>query len=324
MINEEKLDENNEDDLIDIPLNSDSDSSEEEKNQNYYLENENLNINELTKKRRKKNNLEKNTDLKVKITSDFFLKGYPSFLDNKDYINKISRVHILLNKINIKYYPNEIEYKLINKEFLPQLIILYKENSPLENNIQFFQKFISSENHFAIGAFIKINYEEFLIGFVLSHLISERKFIQHCQYIIRKKSCINKIKDCFKTLNEKFAYIPFICVINEFRRKKIGSELMNKMISHLKNINVIGIFVHLIQHNVSAIKFFEMNNWIYGGVVFNYYNFDKYYDGQVYYKLLNFEYQFQQVEIRGLNEEKIDRENKIIKILKRIIKFIMT
>ena len=39
MINEEKLDENNEDDLIDIPLNSNSDSSEEENNKNYYLEN---------------------------------------------------------------------------------------------------------------------------------------------------------------------------------------------------------------------------------------------------------------------------------------------
>ena len=99
---------------------------------------------------------------------------------------------------------------------------------------------------------------------------------------------------------------------------------MNKMISHLKNINVIGIFVHLIEHNVSAIKFFEMNNWIYGGVMSNYYYFDKYYDGQVYYKLLNFEYQFQQMEIKGLNEEKVDREYKICKILKRIKKYIMT
>jgi ribosomal protein S18 acetylase RimI-like enzyme len=327
IINEENLDEKNDNELIDIPLNKNSDnssSSSSENNDNNNLEFETININETTKLQKVKISNSKNQNLQIKITSDFFLNGYPHFINKKDYIKEISRVHILLNKMNKKYYPKDIKYKLISKQHLSQLMTLYHETCPIENNIHYFKKFISSKNHFSIGAFIKINSEEFLIGFILSHLTSERKFIQHCQYIIRNKNCFSKIKDCFKTTSDKFAYLPFICVIDEYRREKIGTELLNKMIIELKRINVIGIFIHLIEHNISAIKFFEMNNWIYGGVVFNYYNFDKYYDGQVYYKLLNFEYQFQQVEIRGLNEEKIDRENKIIKILKRIIKFIMT
>ena len=327
IINEENLDEKNDNELIDIPLNKNSDnssSSSSENNDNNNLEFETININETTKLQKVKISNSKNQNLQIKITSDFFLNGYPSFINKKDYIKEISRVHILLNKINKKYYPKDIKYKLISKQHLSQLMTLYHETCPIENNIHYFKKFISSKNHFSIGAFIKINSEEFLIGFILSHLTSERKFIQHCQYVIRNKNCFSKIKDCFKTTSDKFAYLPFICVIDEYRREKIGTELLNKMIIELKRINVIGIFIHLIEHNISAIKFFEMNNWIYGGVMFNYYYFDKYYDGQVYYKLLNFEYQFQQMEIKGLNEEKVDREYKICKILKRIKKYIMT
>ena len=123
IINEENLDEKNDNELIDIPLNKNSDnssSSSSENNDNNNLEFETININETTKLQKVKISNSKKPNLNIKITSDFFLKGYPSFLDNKDYINKISRVHILLNKLNKKYYPKEIEYKLINKEYLPK------------------------------------------------------------------------------------------------------------------------------------------------------------------------------------------------------------
>ena len=94
--NDENSDEKNENELIDIPLNKNSDnssSSSSENNDNNNLEFETININETTKLQKVKISNSKNPNLNIKITSDFFLNGYPNFINKKDYIKEISRVH---------------------------------------------------------------------------------------------------------------------------------------------------------------------------------------------------------------------------------------
>jgi hypothetical protein len=97
------------------------------------------------------------------------------------------------------------------------------------------------------------------------------------------------------------------------------------MEEELKEKVAIGIMAHLIEHNCSWIKFFEGCNWKYGGFIKQYYNFSNtLYDGQVYYKILFYEDEFDEVEYRGLNEPQIDRQFKIVRLcrlLRNILKY---
>ena len=113
----------------------------------------------------------------------------------------------------------------------------------------------------------------------------------------------------------------------------VGRKLLECMEGELTMKGAIGVMGHLIEHNCSAIKFFEGCDWKYGfegcdwkygGFIKNYYKFNNnLYDGQVYYKILLYQEEFDEVEHRGLNEQQIDRQFKIVRFcrfLRSIIK----
>ena len=203
---------------------------------------------------------------------------------------------------------------------------LHHELSPITYDQTYFKKYFLKSSYTALGAFITINKEEFLIGFILYEIVSKKKFTINVQHIIHRKTCYSFIKSHLtKTTEDKFGYISQLGIINEYRLHGIGKELINKCINDFKTKNVIAVFTHVIEHNCTAIKFFEKIGWNYGGVVFSYFNFNHYfYNGQVYYNILSNEMDFTKVKIRGYNEPPIDKDWFIVKMCKKIGKFIST
>ena len=253
----------------------------------------------------------------IVITSDNFINGKPQINPKEIYL-----VHQNLQTVSAL---PEVTYRNISIEFLPQLMAVHKELSPIEYDVTYFKKHIIKKTYFALGAFITINNEEYLVGFILSEITSEKKFRNNVPNVLTKKTCLETISNIFKSASDKYAYISNLGVINEYRNRKIGIELVNKMVQMLKEKDVVAIYLHVIEHNCSGIKFFEKIGWNYGGVIFGFYNFEhNYFNGQVFYNVLNKQNNFEEVELRGYNEPPIDRTCWFVKCCKYIKKTITT
>ena len=264
---------------------------------------------------------------KLQITSEFFLDGFPPFIADDDYLKKISPVHKVLQKLDKIYRPTigEIQYRILTKNYIDDFVTLLREHSPVKYDSEYFQKqFERNNTHFSYGAFIEINGIEYLIGYILANLIKERTFFQNVKKLYRTKTCFRSCINYFRTTPERYGVITCLGVIDEYRRMGVGKKLLESMEEELRQKGAIAIMVHLIEHNCSGIKFYEGCNWKYGGFIKQYYNFSNtLYDGQVYYKILFYEDEFDEVEHRGLNEPQIDRQFKIVRFcrfLRNILK----
>jgi ribosomal protein S18 acetylase RimI-like enzyme len=265
---------------------------------------------------------------KLQITSEFFLDGFPPFINDKDYLKKISPIHQVLHKLEKIFRPTigEIQYRILTVNYIDDFVTLLREHSPVKYESEYFRKqFKMTDTHFSYGAFIEINGIEYLIGYVLANLIKERTFLQNVKKIYRTKTCFRSCINYFRTTPERYGIITSLGVIDEYRRMGVGKKLLDCMEEELKQKGAIGIMAHLIEHNCSGIKFFEGCNWKYGGFIKQYYNFDSIlYDSQVYYKILYYEDEFDEVEYRGLNEPQVDRQFKIVRFcrfLRNILKY---
>ena len=264
---------------------------------------------------------------KLIITSEFFINGFPQFIKEDDYLKKISPIHEILNKLdkNLRPSVSEIQYRILTNNYIDDFVILLKEHSPITYDSDFFSKqFSKPDTHFSFGAFIEINGIEYLIGYILANLIREKTFFQNVKKIYRSKTCFRSCINYFKSAPEIYGIITCLGVIDEYRRLGVGKKLLECMEEELKMKGAIGIMGHLIEHNCSGIKFFEGCNWKYGGFIKNYFKFENnLFDGQVYYKILFYEDEFDEIEHRGLNEPQIDRQFQIVRFcrfLRNIIK----
>ena len=265
---------------------------------------------------------------KLQITSEFFLDGFPPFINDKDYLKKVSPIHQVLHKLEKIFRPTigEIQYRILTVNYIDDFVTLLREHSPVKYESEYFRKqFNRTDTHFSYGAFIEINGIEYLIGYVLANLIKERTFFQNVKKIYRTKTCFRSCINYFRTTPERYGVITCLGVIDEYRRMGVGKKLLDCMEEELKQKGAIGIMAHLIEHNCSGIKFFEGCNWKYGGFIKQYYNFDSVlYDSRVYYKILYYEDEFDEVEYRGLNEPQVDRQFKIVRFcrfLRNILKY---
>jgi hypothetical protein len=107
----------------------------------------------------------------ITITSDNFILGIPPFISSPSYHTQISRIHSLrLSSLSI------FTYKLIPSSYLGQLMALHHELSPITYEQTYFKKYFLKSSYTTLGAFITINKEEFLIGFILYEIVSKKKF----------------------------------------------------------------------------------------------------------------------------------------------------
>ena len=224
--------------------------------------------------------------LNIKLKSDAFEGGEPYFYKEKpeDYFQEISEIHKVLYRLD-KNKPLSIDiyYEHINEHFLDDIVDLHKEWFPFLYDRDYFKKYIIKKHSVAIGAFLKIGNKAYLIGCALGETIPEQKFKNILPGVLVERSWYDIFSswvDC--------GYLHSLGVIDEYRKLSVGTRLLELFTEEMKKRNVVVIYLNIIIHNNSAIKFIEANNWHYFGKEKNYYKFrDNLYDAKVYYYILD-------------------------------------
>ena len=251
--------------------------------------------------------------LQIKLTSEAFEEGYPTFYKtNPDkYYEDISTIHKLLFHLQKnKPLSINIEYKKIEDEkFIDDIMDLFKEWFPITYDRDYLRKYFIRQNCIAIGAFIKINSVEYLVGCVLGEIISDEKFKKIIPDLLAQKSWFFLSEpeplDC--------AVLQNIGVIDEYRRLGVGTRLMEKFEEEVKSREAVAIYLITLTHNSSSIKFFENNQWHYYDKMNQYYRIDgKNYDAIIYYYIINLKKcnKLKEKKYTNINEKSNDGKGK--------------
>ena len=226
--------------------------------------------------------------LQIKLTSDAFEGGIPLFYkENPDNFYKdISPIHKLLFRLE-KNKPLSINiiYKVIDDEkYINDLIDLFKEWFPFSYDRDYFRKYFFRQNCIAIGAFIKINLTDYLVGCVLGEMISEDKFKKIIPDVLVEKGFFS----FFESEPVECGVLQSLGVIDEYRRLGVGTRLMEMFIEEVKKREGVCIYLNTVGYNNSAIKFFENNQWYFYNNLINYYKInDKTFDAKLYYYIID-------------------------------------
>ena len=224
--------------------------------------------------------------LNIKLKSEAFDDGEPFFYKDKpdNYYEDISEVHKILYRLD-KNKPLSINiyYEPIKEDYLDDLVDLHKEWFPLVYDRDHFKKFLVRKNCVALGAFLKVGLKVYLVGCVLGEIISEEKFKNYLPDVLIERSWYDVFSssvDC--------GYLYSVGIIDEYRKLSIGTRLLELFTEEMKKRNVVVIYLNIISHNKSAIKFIEANNWHFYRKEKNYYKYrDNLYDAEIYYYILD-------------------------------------
>lgn len=224
--------------------------------------------------------------LNIKLKSDAFDEGEPFFYKEKpdNYFEEISEIHKILYRLNKnKPLSINIHYEQIKEEYLDDLVDLHKEWFPFLYDRDYFKRYVLKKNSVAIGAFLKIGLKDYLIGCAIGEIIHEQKFKNILPGVLLERSwydVFSSYVDC--------GYLHSLGVIDEYRKLSVGSRLLELFIEEMKKRNVVAIYLNIILHNLSGIKFVEANNWHFFGIEKNYYRYrDNLYDSKIYYYILD-------------------------------------
>ena len=224
----------------------------------------------------------KNSNKKNLIFSEAFppnKRGY------RDKLYPSSSSHSLLN--GIKILPEEIVYKPLSQQNLEETKKLHKEWFPIDYSDKFFEKILDKKNYwyFTIGAFYyyidkeKNEKKEIILGLALCEwtYVSDY-FIRHTSKKAIKEICRNinfneEVQSYIKCEDYRCVYIMTIGVLDEYRKMKIGTNLLNKIIDISLTDNLcLGVYLDVVYYNHIAIKFYEKNNFKKVSTIRNYYN----------------------------------------------------
>jgi ribosomal protein S18 acetylase RimI-like enzyme len=113
--------------------------------------------------------------------------------------------------------------------------------------------------------------------------MSENKFHQYVPKTFYQRNCIKRFFQPYY-----FGYIATLGVIDEFRKYGIARTLVNKSVELMKKKDkCVGVFLHVIEHNNAAIKFYSKLNFFKGPLLLDHYALDDaYFNSFVYYKIL--------------------------------------
>ena len=224
--------------------------------------------------------------LNIKLKSDAFDEGEPFFYKEKpdNFFEEISEIHKILARLNKnKPLSINIHYEQIKEEYLDDLVDLHKEWFPFLYDRDYFKRYVLKKNSVAIGAFLKIGLKDYLIGCAIGEIIHEQKFKNILPGVLVERSwydVFSSYVDC--------GYLHSLGVIDEYRKLSVGSRLLELFIEEMKKRNVVALYLNVILHNLSGIKFIEANNWHLFGIEKNYYRYrDNLYDSKIYYYVLD-------------------------------------
>ena len=243
--------------------------------------------------------------LNIKLHSDAFDDGVPSFYKEnpEKYYEDISEVHKALYRIDKKDRPLSIniEYKPLTEDFLSDLVELHNEWFPFSYDRNYFKKYIVRQNNVAIGAFLKLGFKEYLVGCVIGEIVQEPKFRNHLPGVLVDRAWYD-----FFSSWVNCGYLHSVGVIDEYRKLSVGTKLLEMFIEEMKKRNCVAIYLNIIEHNSSAIKFIEANNWHFYGIARKYYRYnEKLYNARVYYYVLDLNW----LNSKGNEGDKINNDN---------------
>ena len=214
--------------------------------------------------------------------------------------NISSSSHILLK--NIKLNPDNVIYKPLTKEDLAEIKNLHKEWFPVKYSDNYFNSiFEKKSQYFSIGAFYNIINEEtnekkeIIIGLALCEwIIGSDFFVKFLgkDSTIEIMNNINYIEEVYTYLkcdDYHSIYIMTIGVLDEFRKMKIGSHIVDKIINiGLNDKLCVGVFLDVIYYNNSAIRFYKKNEFKKVMTNRNYYNLKgNKYDAYVFLRIFS-------------------------------------
>ena len=246
----------------------------------------------------------------IKLKSDAFENGIPSFYTkNPTEISKnISEIHkILFHLAKNKPLSIDIYYKNITEEkYIDTLVELHQEWFPFQFDRISFKKYFVKQDFILIGAFIKINNQEFIVGCVSGEMVTENKFNNVLPGILKSTS------SWFSISNEliECGFLHYIGVIDEYRKLSIGTRLLELFVEEVKKRNGVAVYLNVIMYNKSAIKFCESNKWHFYGIEKNYFRINgKSFDSRIYYYVIDMsKCEIIKVSNSGLDEIKTKKE----------------
>ena len=226
--------------------------------------------------------MKKNSKKKNLLFSEAFppnKRGY------RDKLYPSSSSHALLEGIKIS--PEDIVYKPLSQQNLEETKKLHKEWFPVDYSDKFFENIFNKKHYwyFTIGAFYyfidkeKNEKKEIILGLALCEwtYVSDY-FIRHTSKNAIKEICRNinfneEVQSYIKCEDYRCVYIMTIGVLDEYRKMKIGTNLLNKIIDVALTDNLcVGVYLDVVYYNHIAIKFYQNNNFKKVSTIRNYYN----------------------------------------------------
>ena len=212
-----------------------------------------------------------------------------------------SSAHMLLKDVKIN--TDDIIYKPLTKQDIEEIKNLHKEWFPIKYSDSYFQSIFNekSRRYFSIGAFYKITNEEtketkeIIIGLALCEWFIGSKYFtkilgkEPVLEIIKNINYIEEVYSYLKCDDYNCIYIMTFGVLDEFRKMKIGSKMIDQIINiGLSDKLCVGVFLDVIYYNHSAIKFYKKNEFKKVMTNRNYYNLKgNKYDAYVFLRLFS-------------------------------------
>jgi len=283
------------------------------------------------------------TKKRIKISSEAFPPK--SYFESKKIQPAHSSIHRYLKEENIEINDSMVKLRKIHKKDMEQIRPLFKEWFPLDYDESFFEKIflrLEEESGLSLIAYItnpkfkeennengnldlikkevrEINnlskskndyienfsiFHELIIGVIITNKESFENYIQRVPYKYENLSYLDE----FSTNSKYFIYVQSLGVIDECRRLKLGTLLLNEIIKiHYLDYDCLGIYLHVVVYNQTAIKFYEKNKFREINHIFNYYQIEgKYYDSKVMGRLFH-------------KNEKLLKSNLLIRFLELVL-----
>ena len=237
-----------------------------------------------------------------KIDFQIFSEAFPPNKKGRREKQDISSSSHMLLK-DTKLDPNNIIYKPLTKQDIEETKNLHKEWFPIKYSDKYFNTIFNSKEgkYFSIGAFYNIINEEtkekkeIIIGLALCEWIVGSDYFfkvfgkESALEISKNINYIEEVYSYLKYDDYHCIYIMTIGVLDEFRKMKIGSNIVERIINiGLSDKLCIGIFLDVIYYNYSAIKFYKRNEFKKVKTNKNYYNLNgTKYDAHVFLRIFS-------------------------------------
>jgi ribosomal protein S18 acetylase RimI-like enzyme len=210
-----------------------------------------------------------------KKTKKLFSDAFPEKLGQKLRPKIHSNIH---NKINPKEIDlGKISYRRLQIHDLPEVMNLHREWFPIEYTEQYFKDIIDNKNNSYISiaaTYLLNNNEENILGLILAECKEERHYNSQVPEGLRKTSWINN--------KYKYIYIMTLGVVDECRGIGFAGLLLNKLITEVRKVNSAVLYLHVVDYNTTAIKYYLKNGFIEASLIKNYYHIkDDVYDTKV-------------------------------------------